>query len=41
VNGGFNYRQSYYVAAVPVPAAFWFFMSGLAVLGSRLRRIRG
>jgi hypothetical protein len=39
-NGGFDYRQSYYVAAVPVPAAFWLFMSGLAMLGGCLRRFR-
>lgn len=38
-NGGFSYRQSYYVAAVPVPAAIWLFLTGLAVLGGRLRRI--
>ncbi len=28
-NGGFSTAQSYYVAAVPVPAAFWLFASGL------------
>jgi len=39
--GGFDNRQSYYVAPVPVPATLWLFVSGLLMLGSRLRRFRG
>jgi len=39
-NGGFDFRQSYYVATVPVPAAFWLFLSGLVMLGGRLRLFR-
>lgn len=40
-NGGFSIRQSYYVAPVPLPATAWLMLSGLAVLGARLRRVRG
>ncbi len=32
-------RQSYYVAAVPVPATVWLMLSGLLVLSARLRRV--
>ena len=40
INGGTSYRQSYYVSTVPGPAPFWLFMSGLVMLGGRLRRFR-
>jgi hypothetical protein len=41
--GGLDYvnSQPYYVAVVPLPATVWLLGSGVAMLGGRMRRLRG
>lgn len=36
-----SYRDSYYVAPVPLPATAWLLLSGVVLLPLRMRRIRG